>query len=150
MGGNYEKNIFKHLEEALAKIDRLTGEVAALKIEHKKEIDALKAENQQLKKEIVSLKQENAKLKEIINKNSGNSSKPPSSDGFKKIHNSREKTGKRPGGQLGHKGSIPILFKSPTRTVEIKAEKCKCGGKLKYSGKYTAKQLVDINIAADV
>ena len=150
MGGNYEKNMFKHLEEALAKIDRLTDEVASLKIEHKKEIDALKSENQQLKKEIVSLKQENAKLKEIINKNSGNSSKPPSTDGFKKIHNSREKSGKRPGGQLGHKGTIPILFDNPTRTVDIKPEKCKCGGKVKYSGKYTAKQSVDINIVVDI
>jgi len=150
MGGNYEKNMFKHLEEALAKIDRLTDEVAALKRDHKKEIDALKTENQQFKKEIVSLKQENAKLKEIINKNSGNSSKPPSTDGFKRIPNSREKSGKRPGGQIGHKGSVPKLFDNPTRVVEIKPEKCKCGGHIQYSDKYTAKQLVDINISVDI
>ena len=40
-----------------------------------------------------------------INRNSSNSSKPPSSDGFKKvIHNSRAATEKKPGGQPGHKG----------------------------------------------
>jgi len=46
-----------------------------------------------------------ASLTARINRNSGNSSKPPSSDGFKKvIHNSRAATVKKPGGQPGHKG----------------------------------------------
>ena len=150
MGGNYEKNIFRHLEEALAKIDFLTNEIATLKAEHKKEIDALKAENLQLKKENMAIKQENAKLREMVNKNSSNSSKPPSSDGFKRIQNSREKSGKHPGGQFGHKGHLPKLFDNPTRVVEVKIEKCKCGGKVKYTDKYAAKQLVDIEISVDV
>jgi hypothetical protein len=38
-----------------------------------------------------------------LNKNSGNSSRSPSSDGFKKvIHNSRKPTDRKPGGQKGH------------------------------------------------
>jgi len=82
----------------------------------------------------VALKAENQKLKEIINKDSGNSSKPPSSDGFKKIHNSREKTGRRTGGQPGHKGAVPKLFENPTRTVELKPERCQCGGKIRLKG----------------
>jgi hypothetical protein len=36
--------------------------------------------------------------KDIINKDSGNSSKPPSSDGFKKIYNSREKQAEQSAG----------------------------------------------------
>lgn len=43
-------------------------------------------------------------MKDQINKNSGNSSKPPSTDGFKKIPNSREKSARKSGGQPGHKG----------------------------------------------
>ena len=47
-------------------------------------------------------------LREQLNKNSGNSSKPPSTDGFKKPVNKnrslREKSGKKPGGQKGHSG----------------------------------------------
>ena len=150
MGGNYEKNMFRHLQETIEKVDRLTHEIAALKKEHAKEIEVLKAENQQLKKENQTLRIENQKLKDIINKNSSNSSKPPSSDSFVKIQNSREKSGKRPGGQPGHRGKIPVLFKNPTEIKDIKAKKCKCGGKVKYSNKYKAKQFVDIEIGTKV
>ena len=45
-------------------------------------------------------------LREQLNKNSGNSSKPPSTDGFKKVNKSlREKSGKKRGGQKGHQGT---------------------------------------------
>jgi len=45
-----------------------------------------------------------ARLKAIINKDSSNSSRPPSTNGFKNIPNSRERSGKRQGGQKGHPG----------------------------------------------
>jgi hypothetical protein len=150
LGGNYEKKLFEHLQETLEKVDRLTCEVASLKIEHKKEKDILRAENQRLSKENQALKGEVQKLKDIINKNSGNSSKPPSSDGFVKIQNGREKSGKRPGGQFGHKGTVPKLFSNPTCIEDIRAEKCKCGGEIAYSGNYTAKQAVDIEITTTI
>ncbi len=46
-------------------------------------------------------------MKEQINKDSHNSSKPPSSDGYEKPSpkSLRKKTGKQPGGQKGHRGS---------------------------------------------
>jgi len=44
------------------------------------------------------------RLKAQINKNSLNSSKPPSSNGFKKVPNNREESGRKTGGQPGHKG----------------------------------------------
>jgi len=45
-----------------------------------------------------------ARLKAIVNKDSGNSSKPPSKNGFKTVPNNREKSGKPKGGQKGHPG----------------------------------------------
>jgi regulator of replication initiation timing len=150
LGGNYEKKLFQHLQETLEKVDRLTTEVTSLKTGHKREMEVLKAENQRLSKENQALREEVQKLKGIINKNSGNSSKPPSSDGFVKIQNSREKSGKRPGGQRGHKGFAPKLFSNPTRIEDIKADRCACGGKIEYFGKYTAKQVVDIEIATTI
>jgi len=44
------------------------------------------------------------RLKAQINKDSSNSSKPPSSNGFKKVANNREHSGRKTGGQPGHKG----------------------------------------------
>ena len=47
-----------------------------------------------------------AELKEQLKKNSQNSSKPPSSDGYRKPRpvNNREKTGRKAGAQPGHPG----------------------------------------------
>jgi transposase len=51
-----------------------------------------------------------ARLKAQINKDSSNSSKPPSQNGLKKIKNSREKSELKRGGQPGHPGkSLEVL-----------------------------------------
>lgn len=81
-----------------------------------KEIKMLRRSNKELKflvekqqKQIAQLFSENAKLKEHIAKNSHNSSRPPSSDGFKKEpkpnpKSQRGKSNRKAGGQQGHKG----------------------------------------------
>lgn len=66
------------------------------------EIQELKAENQALKAEI-------RELKERQNTNSNNSSTPPSQDPFRKTRR-KERSGKRQGGQPGHKGHARQLF----------------------------------------
>lgn len=53
-----------------------------------------------------SLEDENRKLKASLAKDSGNSSIPSSKErsGHKHVQNNRERTGRRPGGQSGHRG----------------------------------------------
>lgn len=72
-------------------------------------LDALEKENTVLKEENQLLKEGNARLKSIINNNSSNTSRPPSTGqkGGKPANtfNGREKTGRRAGGQKGHAGN---------------------------------------------
>lgn len=59
------------------------------------------------------------RLKAIINKDSSNSSKPPSKGGFKTIPNSREKSSRTKGGQKGHPGHRLTL---PENMDELEAK----------------------------
>lgn len=89
-------------------------------------------------------------LKSRLNKDSTNSSKPSSTDGFKKIiHSCREKTDRKIGGQRNHKGTT-LNKKEPTQIVDKKIDICECGGKVENSTNYEAKQLIDIEIKVNV
>lgn len=69
-----------------------------------------------LVQELAEAKAEIAELKEQLNKNSQNSSKPPSTDGYKKPapKSLRKPSGKKQGGQVGHKGSNLKVNIAPT------------------------------------
>ena len=63
-----------------------------------------------------------AELKEQLRKNSQNSSKPPSSDGYRKPRpvSAREKTGRKSGAQPGHQGhGLKIQSRMSLRTLRI-------------------------------
>lgn len=112
-----------------------TGNWHKTEEEYIQEISALKAENIQLKVTIEKQSQQIAQLLErvdglttMLNKNSRNSSMPPSSDGYKKPAPSslRAKSGKKAGGQNGHKGNGFKFIRQPDETVEHKP--CQCIG----------------------
>lgn len=65
-----------------------------------------------------------AELEVRLNQNSKNSSKPPSSDGFKKPGSLRTSSGKKPGGQKGHKGSGFTLLRTPEKYVSHEPKTC--------------------------
>lgn len=170
MGGHYEKDLFRQLQEVLERCGTLenkleetkveeriktTAQINILKAKHKTEvkrlnerIDLLEKENDGLKKENQLLKDDNERMKSIINNDSSNTSLPPSSDKKGKsanTYNSREKTGKNCGGQKGHKGHTLTR-----QTIEEKIEK----GMLQHKvinhgepvGKYTSRYVVDLQI----
>lgn len=84
-------------------------------------IAVLAAENE-------SLKQEIAVLQSRLNQNCTNSSQPPASNPFIKPHSLRVKSGRKPGGQPGHKGSTLKLKENPDAVIEHKVDTCcHCG-----------------------
>src|SRR5450759_2327082 len=86
-----------------------------------KELEAQRAENQTLRttlaKTLERLDQATARIKQLEGqaaKDSHNSSKPPSTNGFKeprrKTQSLRERSGKKSGGQPGHPGNTLMLL----------------------------------------
>src|SRR5215469_1386623 len=79
-------------------------------------IAELEAENQHQREQIAALLVRVQELEARLAKDSHNSSKPPSNDGLKrKTKSLRAKSGKKPGGQLGHRGETLRLVATPTR-----------------------------------
>ncbi|OCA97808.1 hypothetical protein BGS1_01905 [Clostridium beijerinckii] len=80
-------------------------------------IDVIKTLSNQIKEQNSQIELLTSRVKSLenqVSKNSNNSSKPPSTDGFKKKTKSlRTKSGKKPGGQEGHEGSTLELSDNP-------------------------------------
>jgi transposase len=108
------------LEQANARIKQLEGQAAENRTLHDKLARALE-----------HLEQTNARIKYLEGqaaKDSHNSSKPPSSNGFKepvrKTQSLREKSGKKSGGQPGHVGNTLMRVEHPDQTVLLTPERC--------------------------
>jgi len=84
----------------------------------------------ELSKRVSELENEVQRLKDQRAKNSRNSSKPPSSDGFKKPSpkSLRPRGRRKPGGQKGHPGSTLTMVANPDHTILYPIERCeRCG-----------------------
>jgi len=106
-------------------------------------VEAQAAENAALKVRI-------AELERRLGLNSANSGKPPSSDGLKKpprTRSSREPSGKRPGGQKGHKGETLRQVAEPDSIVDHFPSSCAaCGAAVTpaMSAGHGARQVFDL------
>ena len=89
-------------------------------------VDSLTSTVNAQTKLIAQLNQTIQDLKEQINKNSKNSSKPPSSDGFKKPapKSLRKPSGKKAGGQMGHQGTHLAVTASADEIVKHMPSAC--------------------------
>ena len=148
--------------EMEAAVKRLEGclkamEERALRAERQR--DAALEENTERQRDIRRLSAEleeergkNLKLTAQLNRDYENSSLPSSlSIRRRKIANSREKTGRKPGGQPGHKGhgrrkqaptAEPVVLPPPQEVLE--------DPDFKKTGKTIVKQLVNIRLLLDV
>ena len=115
-------------------------------------IDGLMCRIAALEAEVIDLRAENAELKRRLGMNSGNSSQPPSADGLKKPRvpvSLRTKSGKKSGGQEGHKGAALRQTEHPDKIVDHYPKICAgCGEALQgvASLGHAARQVFDLPV----
>lgn len=108
--------------EYLIRLGQSHPQALVVILEQQKQILALQELLQKLAQKVETLE---ARLAQ----NSGNSSKPPSSDGYTKPSpkSQRKKTGRKSGGQKGHPGSTLTPVAKPDFTVVHPLKLCPCG-----------------------
>ena len=111
-----------------------------------------------LNQTVEELQQTIAELRERLNKNSRNSSKPPSSDGYKKPNpkSLRGSSGRKAGGQDGHKGHHLSIEQEPKEIITHMPSACvdcplyeKCRGEACVAEtRKVADATIEINVTA--
>jgi transposase len=104
-------------------IDALSEQVGQLKAQ----VGRLQAEVSDLRGRDFQLQRRNAELEALVTKDSHNSSRPPSSDPpwAKRTRSLRRPSGRRPGGQAGHRGETLRFSVRPDCTVEHRPRQCR-------------------------
>ena len=121
------------------KIEKLDGENYRLKLQIKK----LEDENRELRAD-------NGKLKIISSKDYTNSSFPSSASRFPiQVKNSRVKTGRKPGGQSGHKGHQRRRYEAD-EYVYLDDHSFRNDENLISTNDYKSRKLVDLSVKAKV
>ena len=113
------------------------------------ELNTLKNEFEILRDENQALKNEVKELQGKLAKNSQNSSKPPSSDGYQKPQpkSLRKPSKKKSGGQPGHSGSRLEMVEQPEHVVSHTVDECRqCGRSLQSveASDVRRRQVVDL------
>ena len=144
----YISDIYRQVEELMKKCDSLTKELKETKSNLNNQIYKLEQENKKLKIENESLKNEVDRLKKQINNDSNNSSNPPSTDikpNLKTIPNNREKSGKKIGAQVGHKGNSLLKSKIKEK-IDSKEYEHVVKDKGNKKNPYKSKYIIDISV----
>ena len=131
---------------------RTTGapDAAAVPVAGLDDLGRLRAENTMLQETVAMLLARVAELERRLGLNSSNSGKPPSSDGLDKpkreprTRSLRERSGKPPGGQKGHKGSTLRQVDAPNHMVEHYPEACRSALTAAMSTGHSVRQGFDL------
>ena len=117
----------KMIQELIEQIQKMSEQL-------RQQSKQLQQQNEQLTKLREEIAEKDAqiaaltkKIEELTHKkNSGNSSTPPSKNGYQKPapKSLREKSGRKAGGQVGHKGSGMKVDREPDEVIQHKPEQC--------------------------
>jgi transposase len=122
----------------LQRIEQLIGRIARLDEElssRVRQVHQLNRTVKDLNKQLKEARQQTRLAREAhlatVIKNSQNSSLPPSTDPRKRTKSLREQSGKRVGGQVGHRGATKEMVEKPDHLVIHSPEACRfCGSSL--------------------
>lgn len=141
MGKDSSKNIFSIQREQILELYKAGPDaVVSLITQFQDLVNTLgqKVEEQQriIEQQNERIQEQGRRIQEleaIVRRDSHNSNKPPSSDGYtKRPVRGKKKGGRRPGGQRGHEGNTLRMVKCPDKVVVHKVGVCgSCGVSLR-------------------
>lgn len=161
MATNYDKNLFLHNQKLIEENENLKFKIAKIEAETankyleviyrlEESFEMVTQKCTILEERVAKLEAENDRLRKQLNNDSENSSKPPSTDmkpNAPNTYNARTKTGKKSGGQKGHKGKNLSLV-----AIEEKISKGLMRREIvahgNPQGNYVSKFVIDISISA--
>jgi transposase len=135
--------------EMLTKELKATKDMQAVAIEEKIKAAVAKA-TEPILDELGKAHDEILRLKSIINKDSSNSSKPPRTDGFKDIQNSREPSNRSRGGQPGHPGHRLGLPENLEELVRRSVVKQHVVDYTSGSEEYISRYVIDVEVVTTI
>lgn len=130
-------------EAVIQLVNTLTATIETLKAE----VVKLAEQTAQQSKQVVKLQERVRTLEDRAAKDSHNSSKPPSSDGFVKPKSQRQKSNRPVGGQKGHPGHSLKMQDNPEHIIPYVVSHCVgCGCSLETIpvNNYERRQVFDL------
>jgi transposase-like protein len=161
LAADYGKNLFNHNQTLIAENEKLKAKIAEIESETankylgvidslKEALEAVMQRCAELEERVAKQEAEIDRLRKQINNDSGNSSKPPSTDtkpNAPNTYNGRTKTSGKPGGQKGHKGKHlnRIAIEEKISAGQMRREIVNHGDP---KGNYTSKYVIDLSFEA--
>jgi transposase len=136
--GRVQKLVAAATDAHLRKIEQLRGRIVKLEEElanKVRQVRRLELTVRELNRELKEARKQTRLAREAhlahLMKDSRNSSLPPSADRRKRTRSLRERSGRKPGGQVGHPGTTLEIVELPDRLVIHSPQTCRlCGSSL--------------------
>lgn len=123
------------LQSALADLQKTFYELKVAYSELQEQVNQKDQRIEELEGQLLKERLRNLELEKRLAKDSHNSSKPPSSDGYKRQTKRREKSQKSRGGQAGHRGHHLAQVPTPDQVVLHRPQHCQqCDEELPQTG----------------